>query len=173
MVQKPLLGEVYPTYVAPVITQNGVEAVKWGFPHWKNSGVIINARSETALDKKMFRNPLLQHRCVVPSCGFYEWKRAGGATGAKSTAKQKYLFRKQGGHLLFMAGIISINKDAAGQEYGAFVILTTDASESVAPIHDRMPVILEPEERSLWINDSSFTGFALHRAGFDLLPEAC
>ena len=185
----PLLGEVFPTYIAPVITQNGAEAVKWGFPHWQNTGVIINARSETAVDKKMFRKPLLEHRCVVPSCGFYEWKRAGnssklnagassgvngnGHSGIKPGAKQKYLLRKPGGRLLFMAGIISIYKDAAGQEYSAFVILTTSASESVAPIHDRMPVILGPDEKEPWIHDGGFTGYALHRAGPELIPEIC
>jgi len=187
--QTPPHGEVFPTYIAPVITRNGAEAVKWGFPHWKNTGVIINARSETALDKKMFRKPLLEHRCVVPSCGFYEWKRAGnslkinsgvnsgvtdnGHPGLKTGAKQKFLFRKPGGRLLFMAGIINIYKDAAGQEYSAFVILTTDASLSVAPVHDRMPVILEPDERELWIHDGRFTGDALHRAGPELMLEIC
>jgi len=169
-----VMGEVFPANIAPVITCDGAEAVKWGFPHWKGSGVIINARAETSSEKPMFRKPLLNRRCVIPSSGFYEWDRVGG--GKK---KNKYLLRRPGEHVLFMAGMINIFRDDAGQDYSAFVILTTAANSSVAPIHDRMPVILAPGERDQWLSDNGFMEYALRRPGpeldrfpCDAMPEA-
>ena len=156
-------GEIFPTNIAPVIAQTGAIAAKWGFPHWKTSGVIINARSETALDKSMFRKPLLEQRCVVPSNGFYEWDRAGGRK-----KKDKYLLRLPGEKILYMAGIINTFRDASGEEYGAFVILTTGASDTVARIHDRMPVILAADELDLWKSDAGFMEHALFRPGPEL-----
>jgi len=157
---KPIMGEVFPTNIAPVITRDGAAVVKWGFPHYKGAGVIINARAETVSEKSMFRKPLLERRCVVPSCGFFEWKRVGD--GKK---KEKYLLRRPGERILYMAGMINVFRDAAGGDYSAFVILTTTANDSVAPIHDRMPVILAPDERLLWINDGEFMEHALRRPG--------
>ena len=154
------IGEVFPTNIAPVIAQGGVAAVKWGFPHWKSAGVIINARAETALEKNMFRAPLLNRRCVVPSCGFYEWRRTGG-----SKKKDKYLLRLPGERMLYMAGMIGLFSEADGSEYSAFIILTTTASASIASIHNRMPVILTPDERDGWIKDAGFMEYALHRPG--------
>jgi len=166
--QNPARGEVFPTNIAPVITHDGAVAVKWGFPHWKRSGVVINARAETALDKYMFRKPLLERRCVIPSSGFYEWSHGSGGK-----AKDKYLLREPGERMLFMAGIVSTFTDSDGSRYDAFVILTTAANTSVAPIHDRMPVILAPNEMGSWITDAGFMQHALHRTGPGLLPEIC
>ena len=161
-------GEVFPTNIAPVITHDGAAAVKWGFPHYKNSSVIINARAETAPEKSMFRKPLRERRCVVPSCGFYEWDRTG--TGKK---KDKYLLRKPGERLLYMAGLTGVFRKTDGLEYSAFVILTTSANDSLAPIHDRMPVILSQEARDLWLSDDGFVSYALSRTGPDLVPDLC
>ena len=189
-------GEVYPTNIAPVITLDGAVAAKWGFPKWKGAGVIINARAETALEKNMFRKPLLESRCVIPSSGFFEWDHggagvssgviigasadassrdfagtnSGASTGAKKN-KDKYLLRLPGERLLYMAGMASRFRDAAGIEYSAFVVLTTAATGSAASIHDRMPVILAPDERDRWINDAGFMEHALRRAGPELALE--
>jgi len=166
-------GEVFPTNVAPVIENGEIVAVKWGFPHWKNTGVIINARSETALEKRMFGKPLRERRCVIPSSGFYEWGdgsdlgHGGRSSGRKR--KNKYLFRRPGEHSLYMAGMVGTFHDAFGDEYNAFTILTTAANENVAPIHDRMPVILASDEVDLWINDNGFMEFVLHRPGPELI----
>ena len=157
-------GEIFPTNIAPVINCNGATAAKWGFPHWKSNGVIINARAETALEKSMFRKPLEERRCVVPSSGFYEWDRSGGRKKA-----QKYLLRLPGENILYMAGMINVFRDASGSEYSAFVILTTGASDTVALIHDRMPLILAPDEQDLWIGDTGFMEYALHRPGPELV----
>jgi len=170
-------GEVFPTNVAPVIAGGSVAAVKWGFPHWKNSGVIINARAETALEKKMFGKPLRERRCVVPSSGFFEWSRNGGSGGdvggsGGGKKKDKFLLQRPGDSMLYMAGMVNTFRDAFGEEYNAFVILTTAANEYVAPIHDRMPVILSADEVDLWARDDDFMEFALFRAGPELSAVA-
>lgn len=156
--------EIFPSNTAPVIARGGAEAMKWGFPHWKNQSVIINARSETALEKSMFKKPLMERRCVVPSCGFFEWRRTSG--GKK---KDKFLLRRPDEHMLYMAGMVNIFRDAAGADYSAFVILTTAANDSVSPIHDRMPLIVAADELDQWINDNRFMEYALGRTGPELI----
>jgi len=159
-------GEIFPTNFAPVISADGASAIKWGFPHWKSSNVIINARSETALEKPTFRKSLLDRRCVIPSSGFYEWKRTG------NSKKQKYLFREATEQKLYMAGFWNEFKDSTGVAYNAFIILTTAANDCVAPIHDRMPVILSQDEQDYWINDLGFMQFVLQRPGPELIAIA-
>ena len=161
-------GEVFPTNTAPVITIDGAAAVKWGFPHWKGAGVIINARAETAAEKNMFRKPLITQRCVVPSSGFFEWGRNGAGN-----KKDKYLLREPGERMLFMAGMLNTFRDPTGCDYSAFVILTTAANDSVAPIHDRMPAILAYGERERWLDDDIFMEHVLRRPGPELSPDRC
>jgi len=166
-------GEIFPTSIVPVITRTNEDAAnanligcKWGFPHWKNSSVIINARAETAFEKSMFSKSLMERRCVVPSSGFFEWSRAG-----RGKKKDKYLLREPGERVLYMAGMIKSFNEPSGAQYSAFVILTTAANESVAPIHDRMPVILAPDELDQWIGDISFVDYALQRIGPELVHQ--
>ena len=163
-------GEIRPTDHSPVIIMqnDGIlfENLKWGFKKWKGSGVIINARAETASEKGMFRKPLLERRCVVPSNGYYEWGRTSGRK-----KKDKYLLLPPGERIACMAGMMNVFRDAAGGEYGAFVILTTAASSTVGKIHDRMPVILAPEEHDLWISDAGFMEHVLHRPGPEMVAE--
>lgn len=139
-------GEIYPTNPAPVLLagQDDIhpDVAVWGFPNFRSKGVIINARAETALDKKTFRESLLTRRCVIPSTGFFEW--------TKDTKKQKYLFRESGKSLLYMAGFYN---DYGGER--RYVILTTNANQSVRDIHNRMPVIVHRQEIAEWINNES------------------
>ena len=158
-------GEIFPTNFAPVLLNDGAAVVRWGFPHWKGSNVIINARSETALEKPTFRKSLLDRRCVIPASGFYEWKRGAGKT------KTKYFFRKPEEQKLYMAGFWNEFTDSSGTAFNAFTILTTAANDSVAPIHDRMPVILAPDEHNYWINDIGFMQHVLQRPGPELLSK--
>ncbi len=71
-------GEVFPTHVMPVVTATDGAAMKWGFPRWNGSGVVINARSDTALEKNMFSKSVRAKRCIVPTSGFFEWQRVDG-----------------------------------------------------------------------------------------------
>lgn len=157
-------GEIFPANPAPVLLSAAggqtVEAERmiWGFPHFKGSGVIINARAETAVEKPMFRGSLEARRCAVPSTGFYEWTR--------DREKRKFRFNLPGREALYMAGIYQV---FAGQP--RFVILTTAANESMAPIHDRMPVILTEDEVGQWIAAAGQTPVFLSRIPQPLVSQ--
>ena len=151
------IGEVFPTNGAPVLlAEDGVlrPAVQnWGFPAYGRSGVVINARAETAHEKRMFQNSLICRRCAVPTAGFFEWTHAAGE-------KRKYLFRKPGESALYLAGLWG--------EFGGerrFVILTRAANDSMRGIHDRMPVILARDELQRWATDNGATFALLRREG--------
>ena len=163
-------GEIFPTNTAPVLiweeNRLAPKPVCWGYPRWNGGGAVINARAETALDKTMFRKPLLTRRCVIPSTGFYEWKHVEG-----KKQKDRYLLREPKEKMLYMAGMINTFAHADGRRYDAFCVLTTAANESVSPIHDRMPVILHPEEREAWLRDDTFMMLVLARAGPALVLE--
>ena len=147
-------GDVYPASMAPVLMDQNdnltPKAVKWGVNGFKKSSVIINARAETALEKPFFKNDLILNRCVVLSTGFYEWQNH----------KQKYMFKTDDSDMVYMAGFIK----KSGQN-DAFVILTTSANSSMEKYHDRMPVILKPDECKLWVYDPDFFKKALSRTG--------
>lgn len=136
-------GEIFPTNHAPILLQEGnnlvPEAVKWGFPNFHNKGVVINARAETAPEKPMFRRSLEGKRCIIPSCGFYEWSHSG--------PKTKYQFNLPENGALYMAGLYN---DFNGER--RFTILTTAANRSIVDIHNRMPVVLTRQEMNQWIN---------------------
>ena len=132
---------VAPGQRSPVVylTENGpvlVDAV-WGFPR-QGGGISINARSETAKRTPMFREAHQRGRCLVPADGFYEWRREG-------KINQPYLFRSERGGLFLMAGLF---------ESGRYVVLTRNAEGEVRDIHDRMPVLLEPEDAQKWLEDA-------------------
>ena len=161
-------GEIFPTDLAPVLWMEGgalaPKPMRWGFPKWDGKGVIINARAETAMYKNMFRRPLLECRCVIPSTGFYEWRRTGGVK-----RKDKYLLRLPNAKMLYMAGMAGFFRDVAGKLSEAYCILTTAASGSVGEIHDRMPVVLMPDELEGWLNDVGFVQRVLGREGPELV----
>jgi putative SOS response-associated peptidase YedK len=135
-------GEIFPTDKAPVLIQeqNRItpEVLAWGFPNFRNKGVIINARSETVQEKAMFRKCLFTRRCVIPSTGFYEWSHNG--------EKLKYQFNLPHTRALYMAGLYD---EFDGKQ--RYVILTTEANDSMSDIHNRMPVVLDREEVQQWV----------------------
>jgi putative SOS response-associated peptidase YedK len=106
---------------------------------------MINARSETAATKPAFRDVLRDRRCLVPADGFYEWQRTG-------KAKQPYCFEVSEGELFAFAGIWERWKDLSGQWIKTCSILTTTPNAVTAAIHDRMPVILDPDSYDLWLD---------------------
>lgn len=115
-----------------------LDEAQWGFER-AAGGITINARSETAKRTAMFRDAFRQGRCLVPADGFFEWRREG-------RVNQPYLFRKSQGGLFVMAGL---------RDRGRYVVLTRDAEGSVADIHDRMPVILEPSDARRWLDEGA------------------
>jgi putative SOS response-associated peptidase YedK len=124
--------------------------VRWGLiPYWaKDSSIgqkMINARSETVLDKPAFREAFQIRRCLVPADGFYEWKRNG-------RSKQPIHIGMKDDSLFAFAGIWDRWKDASGNAVETCSILTTTPNSLLAEVHDRMPVILEPEDYELWLD---------------------
>lgn len=132
-------ADVFPSTLNPVILErdNGVvvDELKWGFGKWDGKGTVINAKSET-VKKSPFFSPHLNNRCVIPAHGYYEWQSGEGKT------KIKYEFTSPGNKGLFMAGLFR------GNEY---VILTTRAKEQIRFIHDRMPLLMLPEQIYGWL----------------------
>lgn len=168
-------GEVFPTDTVPIWTdeQDGIKyrPMTWGFPKWDGKGTIINARSETVTEKKTFRESILTRRCVIVSTGFYEWSHPVD----KGVKKVKYLFRRPGDNVLYMAGFY---KQFEGEDTPRFVILTTAPNDSMRDddnrdmlIHDRMPVILSKNECDAWIADNATMENVLYREGPELVKE--
>lgn len=155
------VGEVFPTNLAPILMEEKKEVSPtlsvWGFPKFDQKGVIINARSETAFEKKTFRDSLMNRRCIIPSTGFCEW----------NTEKKKFLFRLEGTNALYMAGIYMYYGDEM-----RYVILTTDANESMKEVHTRMPLVIPKEDIASWIMDYQATNDILHRVPPQLVKEA-
>ncbi len=151
-------GEVFPTHTVPILAtaRDGHTRpvwMRWGFPRPRGSGVIINARSESVLERPMFRSAFFTRRCVVPSTGFYEWRYEDGRKRG-----QKMWLRLPNQPMLYMAGLYGFFPDARTPDAGGFtgfVILTTAANGSVAPIHNRMPLILLREEIDPWLRERS------------------
>lgn len=139
-VKLPIVGDVTPASVAPVLVAGGDKVVarfqQWGLPGW-HGGLVINARAETVCDKPMFRRSMAGRRCVVPAAGYYEW----------DAARHKYFFQLPD-KPLYMAGIYD-NVDGEDR----FVILTTAPNDTVRDIHDRMPLILTHEQVRPWLTD--------------------
>jgi putative SOS response-associated peptidase YedK len=109
------------------------------------AAMMINARSETAATKPAFRDPLTNRRCLIPADGFYEWQRAG-------KAKQPHCFEVNDGKLFAFAGLWDRWKDPNGQWVKSCSILTTTPNAVAVSVHDRMPVILDPDCYDRWLD---------------------
>lgn len=144
-------GDIRPSQRAAVIKgenkQLMADCMAWGFPRFDGKGLLINARAESAMERKTFRNSVQHRRCIIPAKGFYEWDKS----------KEKFSFERYDSPVLFMAGCYN------QYDQDRFVILTTDANPSVSPVHDRMPLILEPDELESWVLDDRATEFILHK----------
>ncbi|HHW30618.1 MAG TPA: SOS response-associated peptidase [Clostridiaceae bacterium] len=142
-------GEVFPTNIIPVVySYNGrniLSTAKWGFPGFKKSGVIINARAETLAEKPMFRNAFAEKRCLIPARGYFEWLTH------EDKKKTKYLITVKEKRIFYMAGLYNIFKDDKGMYYAATTIITTDATSKISFIHNRMPVILRDDLIHRWL----------------------
>lgn len=137
-------GEVNPGDIAAVIASNRklepqAFGMKWGY-RLPDGKLIFNARSETAAQKAMFADGMRQRRCLIPADCYYEWQKVG-------QGKQKYQIAPTDANGFFLAGIYRIE-----QGIPVFSVLTKEPVESIAFVHNRMPVIL-PEEIILdWLN---------------------
>jgi putative SOS response-associated peptidase YedK len=161
---EPLVDEqgerfnVAPTDDALVVVQRedrrGLVAYRWGLiPHWaEKAGVgsrAFNARAETVATSPMFRDSFKRKRCLVPVDAFYEWRREG-------TSRQPFAIRRGDGDVLALAGLWSGWRDPdSGELRRTFTIVTTQANQAIAPLHDRMPVILEADRWADWLDPAA------------------
>ncbi|OMF27296.1 SOS response-associated peptidase [Paenibacillus sp. FSL H8-0259] len=123
--------------------------LRWGLvPFWakdeKIGSKMINARAETVADKPAFKRLLKTKRCIIPADGFYEWKKDG-------TSKQPYRILMSDGSLFSFAGLYDTWEDPEGKKLSTCTIITTTPNSLMEDIHDRMPVILRPEDEADWL----------------------
>ena len=140
--------------------------VRWGLvPSWAKDIAIgnrmINARIETLAEKPAFKRALKKRRCLLPADGYYEWYPTEQLGKSGKPLKQPFFIRPKDGGVMAMAGLYEIwrNKEIADdEEPGAFVwsatVITTTAEDSVGHIHDRMPMLVEPERYAAWLDAS-------------------
>jgi len=146
---------VAPTDEALVVVQRddrrAVTAYRWGLiPHWATAAKVgsrmINARAETLTASPAFRDAFVRKRCLVPVDSFYEWKREG-------TVRQPYRIVRRDGRPLALAGLWAGWRDPAdGSVRRTFSIVTTTPNDAIAGLHDRMPVVIEPEAWDRWLD---------------------
>ncbi|QSJ14488.1 SOS response-associated peptidase [Nostoc sp. UHCC 0702] len=151
----------------PQSDQREFQYLRWGLiPSWakeKAMGAkLINARAETVAEKPAFRSAFKHRRCLVLADGFYEWQK-------QQRKKQPFYFRLQDGQPFGFAGLWSTWRSPAQEEIVSCTILTTAANELLQPIHDRMPVIIAPQDYNLWLDTQVQTPEALQQL---LLPYA-
>lgn len=128
-------------------TPESIDRFGWGLvPRWADERTegFINARSETAHEKPAFRDAWDERPCLVLSSGFYEWRSANGGP------KQPYRIHRDDGAFA-MAGLWEERGGDGGERRRTVTILTTDANDVVAPIHDRMPVVLPRDAERTWL----------------------
>jgi len=145
---------IAPSQNAPVIYagEKGRELalMHWGLiPHWARERKFgyhtINARAETVASKPAFRDAFRRHRCLIPATGFYEWQ--AGVDG-----KQPYNIRVGDGKLFAFAGLWAHWDKDPEAPLDSFSIIVTDANEAIRPLHERMPVILHPDDYETWLD---------------------
>ncbi|MEW9668081.1 SOS response-associated peptidase [Ammoniphilus sp. 3BR4] len=134
--------------------KNRLGQLRWGLvPSWakdeKMAGKMINARSETILEKASFQSLIHRKRCIVPADSFYEWKVANGK-------KHPIRFMVRGEDIFSLAGLYDtwINP-ADGQKVSTCTIITTSPNPLVADVHNRMPVILKKQDEAKWLDRSN------------------
>ena len=144
-----------------------LQVFHWGLvPSWakdvKIASKMINARSETILEKPAFKPLIKAKRCIVPMDGFFEWKAGeeGGPVTAKGKpAKQPYFIHRLDGEPLAVAGLWAAWRDKEGGDDAPWLhsctVITTAANGTMSPIHDRMPVILPASQWDKWLDPTN------------------
>lgn len=144
-----------PSQQLPVIVEDDgawhLRLMQWGLiPKWTKPGekpkvAPINARAETLSEKPMFRSLIKRQRCLVPANGFYEWKRTGGP-------KQPYFIFLKDEPIMLMAGLYDNAKEVSGDPLQSYTIITGGPNVLMQEIHDRMPMIIHPDDAEFWMD---------------------
>ncbi|MCW8815032.1 MAG: SOS response-associated peptidase [Chlorobium sp.] len=151
-------------------TDNRLILSRWGFvPVWADDPAIgnrmINARAETVTAKPAFKKAITSQRCIVPANGFYEWRKTGGK-------KQPVYIRLKSERLMAMAGIYNTWVSPSGETVNTFAIITTQPNELIKEIHNRMPVLLRPDQYEEWLQTEKLSPEALDAIFKPFPPEA-
>ena len=152
--------DIRPSDASAVICSDGSDLsavnMRWGFDNPYSKGLIINARAETAREKNLFHDGVMNRRCVIPASGFYEW----------DAYKSRFRFFLPGNKLILLAGLYR-------EEQGMprYTILTTEANESMKPVHDRMPLMIGKDEIRPWLTDNDRLSEFLERPQIRLVRE--
>jgi putative SOS response-associated peptidase YedK len=144
---------IAPGQMVPVVIADGprrVMLMRWGLiPHWakdeKTAYKMINARVETLTQRPAFRGLLSHHRCLVPASGFYEWQGEG-------RDKTPYYIYPEDRRYIAFAGLYDVWINSHGEELSTFTIITTEANDFMARLHNRMPVIIGRELEDAWLD---------------------
>ncbi len=154
---------IAPQQKAPVIRlfegQPKFEELRWGFrPAWlkdKNKAQI-NARAETLFSKPMFKRAALNQRCLVLASGWYEWQK-------QADGKQPFAFHLKDDALFALAGIWTRGPEESGAAEDTYAIITTDANPIAAPVHNRMPAILNETACKIWLDTENKDAVSLEK----------
>lgn len=152
----------------PETGERHLDALKWGLvPQWakdlKTASKPINARAETLASNRVFRASAKSRRCLVPADAFYEWR-------ATDTGKRPYAIARQDGQPMMLAGVWDRWRSPEGENTRSYAIITCPANAMMAPIHVRMPVILEASDWPLWLGEAEGEALTVMRpAATDLL----
>ena len=156
---------IAPTQNIPIVREEGEKRrfalARWGLiPHWAKDMKIgystINARAETVAEKPAFRNAFRHRRCLIPADGLYEWQVI-----PDSKVKQPWFIALRDREPMAFAGLWERWRSPEGEELESCSIIVTDANEIMRPIHDRMPVILAPEDWDAWLETDAKDAQAL------------
>jgi putative SOS response-associated peptidase YedK len=134
-----------------------LRALRWGLvPSWAkdlSAGArMINARVETVGEKPAFRGAFARRRCLLPADGYFEWYRLEPEEGEKKPAKQPFFIRPRDGRVMAMAGLYEFWKSPQDEWYTTCTVITTEASDDLGRIHDRMPMVVERERWDAWLD---------------------
>ena len=157
------IGEIFPGDTAPAVIrrENRIVAVPgvFGLPGFQGSRLLINARSETAAEKRTFVESLRQRRTIIAATGFYEWSHDENRT--------KYLFTVDASQVLYLCGLYQVIDGLY-----RFVILTRAANASMEPVHNRMPVIVSAGDVRPYLTDYDAAREMLAAAAPELVRKA-
>jgi len=146
------IAPTQPIAAVPNDGKNAVDHFVWGLiPFWAKDPSIgskmINARSETLAEKNSFKNPYKRRRCLILADGFYEWTKVEG-----QKSKQPYLIQLEDKSVFAFAGLWEEWNSPEGSQLRSATIITTEPNSMVAKLHNRMPVILHPDDYELWLS---------------------
>lgn len=145
---------IAPTQMITAVIDDGrrrrIGQLRWGLvPSWardpSGAAKMINARSETLEEKPAFRTPFLRRRCLIPADGFYEWQR-------NVERKIPHRIGMKDGRIFSLAGLYDMWTAPDGSRLSTCTIITTRPNQLMERIHDRMPVILSPEDETVWLS---------------------